>query len=248
MTLYKLIAETKFHGVSLGLVRTIATQLLKALDYLARKDIVHSDVKPENVMLLRDANCSYIKLIDFASACKCTEMTHTYIQSRFYRSPEIILQLSYGVSIDMWSLGCMLVELYTGEPLFAGENELDMMQRIVTILGMPPDTVISQMKKNRQLMFFEKEQEGWWAIKQTPGLDASQLIIPSHDPIASLRGAISRACVGKKKPQELQEQYDDFVDMIFQMLSYEPKKRLRPCRAVKYHPFIVKYESQVMKY
>lgn len=49
---------------------------------------------------------------------------YQYIQSRFYRSPEVLLGIAYDLAIDMWSLGCILVEMHTGEPLFSGTNEV----------------------------------------------------------------------------------------------------------------------------
>ena len=115
-------------------LRTVAKQLLQALAFLARPDvdIIDCDLKPENVML-ETLECKGVKLIDFGSACKSNEKTYTYIQSRFYRSPEVILGLSYSVAIDMWSLGCMLVELYTGEPLFAGSDGVNMIHRFVAV-------------------------------------------------------------------------------------------------------------------
>ena len=82
-------------------------------------DIVHCDLKPENVML-RQPNRSIIKVIDFGSSCLTDERVYTYIQSRFYRAPEVILGLPYGTPIDMWSMGCILAELFTGYPLFPG--------------------------------------------------------------------------------------------------------------------------------
>ena len=238
MTLYQLLVDTNFRGFKLVVVRNIAKQLLQALAYLARpdNDIIHCDLKPENVMLvspLRDE----VKLIDFGSACKSRGKTYTYIQSRFYRSPEVILGLPYSAAIDMWSLGCMLVELYTGEPRFAGlKDELDMLQRMVVVMGMPPDEMIYKVKKDRQLAFFERERE-WWAIKQTPGHDANQLIIPSHDPKSSLKEVITRASAKANKPKENQKERDSFVDMVFQMLTYQPENRLRPDQAL-HHPFI----------
>lgn len=60
---------------------------------------------------------------------------YSYIQSRFYRSPEVMLGLPYTTAIDMWSLGCILVEMHTGEPLFAGVDQFDQMCRIVSVLG-----------------------------------------------------------------------------------------------------------------
>lgn len=61
---------------------------------------------------------------------------YSYIQSRFYRSPEVMLGLPYTTAIDMWSLGCILVEMHTGEPLFAGVDQFDQMCRIISVVGM----------------------------------------------------------------------------------------------------------------
>lgn len=59
---------------------------------------------------------------------------YQYIQSRFYRSPEVLLGIPYNMAIDMWSLGCILVEMHTGEPLFSGANEVSVSHFIETIL------------------------------------------------------------------------------------------------------------------
>jgi dual specificity tyrosine-phosphorylation-regulated kinase 2/3/4 len=85
---------------------------------------VHCDLKPENI-LLKKANKSGIKLIDFGSSCFENERYYTYIQSRFYRAPEIMLGIPYTTAIDMWSCGCIVFEFLAGVPLFAGENERD---------------------------------------------------------------------------------------------------------------------------
>lgn len=78
------------------------------------------------------------QLIDFGSSCFENEKLYTYIQSRFYRSPEIILGLSYNTQIDMWSFGCLLCELYLGYPIFAGDSEHDQLLAMIEVLG-PPD-------------------------------------------------------------------------------------------------------------
>ena len=67
---------------------------------------------------------------------------YSYIQSRFYRSPEVMLGLPYTVAIDVWSLGCILIEMHTGEPLFSGSDQLDQMRRLVEVLGMPPESMV----------------------------------------------------------------------------------------------------------
>ena len=85
-------------------------------------NIIHCDLKPENI-LLRKKNKSGFKIIDFGSSCFGDNKVYTYIQSRFYRSPEVIFGLDYTTAIDMWSFGCVLFKLYTGDPLFPGESE-----------------------------------------------------------------------------------------------------------------------------
>ena len=77
---------------------------------------------------------------------------YTYIQSRFYRSPEVILGLPYSMPIDMWSFGCILAELYTGYPLFPGENEVEQLACIMEVLGLPSGNVLDQATRRR--LFF----------------------------------------------------------------------------------------------
>jgi dual specificity tyrosine-phosphorylation-regulated kinase 1 len=134
LNLYELLKNTHFAGVSLNLIRKFAKQILKALAYLARPDIdvIHCDLKPENI-LLRHPKRSGIKVIDFGSSCNSSKRMYSYIQSRFYRSPEVMLGLPYSVAIDIWSLGCILVEMHTGEPLFSGTDQFDQMQKIVAV-------------------------------------------------------------------------------------------------------------------
>ena len=85
---------------------------------------------------------SDIKLIDFGSACFEGRTTYAYIQSRFYRSPEILLGVPYNGAIDMWSLACVCAEMYLGLPLFPGVSQHNQLSRIVEMLGQPPDSLI----------------------------------------------------------------------------------------------------------
>ena len=78
---------------------------------------------------------------------------YTYIQSRFYRCPEVILGLTYHCAIDMWSLGCILAELFTGYPLFPGENEVEQLACIMEVLGVPPRKLVGEC--SRRKAFFD---------------------------------------------------------------------------------------------
>ena len=121
INLYDYLRSNHYQGFSINLIRRFAIQILISLDYLEQHNIVHWDLKPENI-LLRKITKSGIKMIDFGSSCFQDKSIYTYIQSRFYRAPEILLGIDYTPAIDMWSFGWILFELYTGYPLFAGED------------------------------------------------------------------------------------------------------------------------------
>ncbi|MGH0176943.1 UNVERIFIED_CONTAM: hypothetical protein FKN15_073811 [Acipenser sinensis] len=157
--LYDLLRNTNFRGVSLNLTRKFAQQLCTALLFLATPElsIIHCDLKPENILLCNPKR-SAIKIVDFGSSCQLGQRIYQYIQSRFYRSPEVLLGMPYDLAIDMWSLGCILVEMHTGEPLFSGSNE------IVEVLGVPPSHMLDQAPKARK--YFDKLTEGLWTVKK----------------------------------------------------------------------------------
>jgi dual specificity tyrosine-phosphorylation-regulated kinase 2/3/4 len=156
VNLYEFIKNNNFQGVSLGLIRRFAVQLLTSLRFLAKQRIIHCDLKPENI-LLKKSNRSGIRVIDLGSSCFVDERVYTYIQSRFYRAPEIILGLPYGTPIDMWSFACILAELYTGYPLFPGENEQQQLICIMEIMGEPSSNMIE--KASRRKLFFDSRNK-----------------------------------------------------------------------------------------
>ena len=92
INLYEFLKLNDFEGLSLGLIRRFAIQLLYALKYLKENDVIHCDLKPENILLKRKDK-SGIVVADFGSGCLENEIVYTYIQSRFYRAPDIILGL-----------------------------------------------------------------------------------------------------------------------------------------------------------
>ncbi len=142
ITLYDFMRENSFAGFSLSLIRKFAIQLLLGLCLLRRLRIAHCDLKPENIML-KSRGRSGIKIIDVGSGCFENERVYTYIQSRFYRAPEIIFGVAYTCGIDMWSFGCILYELYTGNSLFPADSEADLLQRIMEVKGLPPRELVT---------------------------------------------------------------------------------------------------------
>jgi dual specificity tyrosine-phosphorylation-regulated kinase 2/3/4 len=152
INLYELIKSNNLRGFSSSLIKRFAVQILHCLSFLKTHKIIHCDLKPENI-LLRQPNKSGIKVIDFGSSCFEAEKIYTYIQSRFYRAPEIILGIPYTTCIDMWSFGCILAELTTGFPLFPGESEAEQLLCIMEVKGVPPQEIL--MISSRRQLFFE---------------------------------------------------------------------------------------------
>ncbi|SCW03203.1 LAFE_0G05270g1_1 [Lachancea fermentati] len=162
--LYELLKQNQFHGLSINLIRTFARQLLDSLCVLKDNKLIHCDLKPENILLV-SLDRPDLKVIDFGSACDETRTIYTYIQSRFYRAPEVILGIPYSTSIDMWSLGCIIAELFLGIPIFPGSSELNQITRIVTTLGLPP-TWMLDMGKNSTNFLLKSEGSGKsWRLK-----------------------------------------------------------------------------------
>ena len=135
--MYSVLKKYNFMGFSLIKVNIFCQNLLHILQILHKNHIIHCDLKPKNI-LLKQRNHTDIKIIDFGVSCFDYEKPSTYTQSRYYRSPEIILGTRYNFSIDMWSLGCILVELHTGKPLFPGQNERDQIVLIMEVINIPP--------------------------------------------------------------------------------------------------------------
>lgn len=172
VNLYELIKQNQFRGLSTTLVRVFAQQLLNGLGLLNKARLIHCDLKPENILLKKwvlslivyrtiliafSLESPVIKIIDFGSACDERQTVYTYIQSRFYRSPEVLLGLPYSSAIDMWSLGCIVVELFLGLPLFPGSSEYNQVSRITEMLGLAPTWMLEMGKQSGE--FFEKSHD-----------------------------------------------------------------------------------------
>ncbi|MCJ1286846.1 hypothetical protein MMC26_006192 [Xylographa opegraphella] len=213
MNLYEFIKIHDFKGFSVKLIRRFTKQLLNSLVLLKSHKVIHCDLKPENILLAHPIH-SEIKVIDFGSSCLENEKVYTYIQSRFYRSPEVILGMTYGMPIDMWSLGCILAELLTGYPIFPGENEQEQLACIMEVFG-PPDKHLIE-KSTRKKLFFDS-------------LGKPRLTVSS-------KGKRRRPS-SKTLQQALKCDDDTFLDFIARCLRWDPERRMKPEEAIS-HEFI----------
>jgi dual specificity protein kinase YAK1 len=134
--LYELLKRNSLRGLKMKFVRSFSSQILDTLIILKEAGIIHCDLKPENILITPTVTTAAgVKVIDFGSACMVGKTIYSYIQSRYYRSPEVLIGYPYTTAIDMWSLGCIAAELYIGLPLFPGASEYDVISRIIEILG-----------------------------------------------------------------------------------------------------------------
>ncbi|XP_029353079.1 homeodomain-interacting protein kinase 1-like [Echeneis naucrates] len=133
-SLFDFMKERFFRPLFLSEIRPIIKQLANALEHLKSIRLIHADLKLENVMLVNHIQQPYrVKVIDFGLACEVSKAkVCSYIQSRPYRSPEIILGLPFTEAIDMWSLGCIAAALYIGTLLYPGNSSYDVLRLIKT--------------------------------------------------------------------------------------------------------------------
>jgi serine/threonine protein kinase len=208
MNLYDFIKGNQFQGLSLSLIKRFAVQILQTLVLLYDSRIIHCDLKPENI-LLKQPNRSAVKVIDFGSSCFIDKRVFTYIQSRFYRAPEVILGLPYTMAIDMWSFGCILCELLTGYPIFPGESESEQLLCIMEFLGPPPFELIS--KASRSKIFFDE----------------------NNFPKTFINSKGKKRVPGSKKiRQYLRNSDKGFVKLIKMCFVWEPSDRITPQEAL----------------
>ena len=134
--LYQELKQRNFNPFSYTQVKQVTYQLLIVLETLLKYKIIHADLKPENIVIdYIDASSIKIKVIDFGSSTYQHDKIHTYIQSRYYRAPEIMLGCKYDMGIDLWSLGCIMYELFIGKALFSSKNEKILIQNHYNFLG-----------------------------------------------------------------------------------------------------------------
>lgn len=159
-------------------------------------------------------------------------VVYTYIQSRFYRSPEVILGMNYHMAIDMWSLGCILAELYTGLPIFPGENEQEQLSCIMEILGVPDKDFVNRSQRKRLFFgtfFLLYDQMVVLIIYITDTSGAPR-------PVVSSKGRRRRPGT-KSLAQVLRTDDELFLDFISKCLVWDPERRIKPQAALR-HPFI----------
>ncbi|KAK2798396.1 U4/U6 small nuclear ribonucleoprotein prp4 [Onygenales sp. PD_10] len=223
-------------GLNLRAIRAYAHQMFLGLSLLRKCNILHADLKPDN--LLVNENRNLLKVCDLGSASPASENEITpYLVSRFYRAPEIILGIPYDYAIDIWSIGCTLFELYTGKILFTGRTNNQMLRSIMECRGkFPPKFLrrgtLSYLHFDEFLNFRSVEEDKVTGRMVTRVIDFKK---PTRDLKTRLMGKEGAKGMNDAETKELAL----FVDLLERCLTINPEKRCTPAEALK-HPFITR--------
>uniref|UniRef100_A0A3Q4H904 non-specific serine/threonine protein kinase n=1 Tax=Neolamprologus brichardi TaxID=32507 RepID=A0A3Q4H904_NEOBR len=252
--LYDFLKQSKFSPLPLRHIRPILQQVATALMKLKSLGLIHADLKPENIMLVDPIRQPYrVKVIDFGSASHVSKaVCSTYLQSRYYRAPEIILGLPFCEAIDMWSLGCVIAELFLGWPLYPGASEYDQIRYISQTQGLPAEYLLSAGTKTSR--FFNRGPDSsypLWRLK-TPSEHEMEMGIKSKEARKYIFNCLDDMMqVNLSSHLEgtdmLAEKADrrEFIDLLKRMLRLDADKRITPTKTLG-HPFVTM--SHLMDY
>ncbi|XP_062871202.1 homeodomain-interacting protein kinase 1 isoform X2 [Trichomycterus rosablanca] len=243
--LYDFLKHSKFSPLMLKCIRPVLQQVATALMKLKSLGLIHADLKPENIMLVDPIRQPYrVKVIDFGSASHVSKVVcSTYLQSRYYRAPEIILGLPFCEAIDMWSLGCVIAELFLGWPLYPGASEYDQIRYISQTQGLPAEYLLSAGTKTNR--FFHRGPDAsypLWRLK-TPAEHEAELGIKSKEArkyiFNCLDDMMQVNMTSLDGTDVLAEKADrrEFIDLLKKMLALDADKRITPMKTLN-HPFV----------
>ncbi|XP_026681832.1 homeodomain-interacting protein kinase 2 [Diaphorina citri] len=246
--LYDFLKQNKFSPLPLKYIRPILHQVLTALLKLKQLGLIHADLKPENIMLVDPVRQPYrVKVIDFGSASHVSKaVCNTYLQSRYYRAPEIILGLPFCEAIDMWSLGCVVAELFLGWPLYPGSSEYDQIRYISQTQGLPTEHMLNNASKTAKFFYRDLDSSTYpfWRLK-TPEEHEAETSIKSKEARKYIFNCLDD--IGQVNvPTDLEggellaEKADrrEFIDLLKRMLTMDQvERRITPGEALN-HAFV----------
>ncbi|XP_028316197.1 homeodomain-interacting protein kinase 1-like [Gouania willdenowi] len=244
--LYTLMENREWEYLSLTEICSIAEQLLVALDSLKDLGIIHTDIKPDNVMVVSGKiQPLKVKLIDFGLAITTSSMEPGLdIQPLGYRAPEVSIGLPFSEAIDVWGLGCLLTFLYIGENLLSVSCDYQMMKRVSELLGLPKDDQL-QAGVHTRSFFCEAEGSPKWRLMTPEEYEAANNIVPEEQQrfveFSSLDDLVN------VHPGEESGEAEDrkaFVDLLKQLLRLDGDERISPCQAQVHHFFTTSHLNQ----
>ncbi|GJQ99758.1 serine/threonine-protein kinase AFC1 [Tanacetum coccineum] len=247
-SLYDFLRKNNYRSFPIDLVREFARQLLESVAFMHDLRLIHTDLKPENILLVssdyikvpdykfiprsgKDSSyfknlpkSSAIKLIDFGSTT-FEHQDHSYVVStRHYRAPEVILGLGWNYPCDLWSVGCILVELCSGEALFQTHENLEHLAMMERVLGPLPQHMIMRADRRSEKYFRRGARLDW------PEGATSRESMKAVWKLPRLQNLVM---------QHVDHSAGVLIDLLQGLLRFDPSERLKAREALR-HPFFTR--------
>ncbi|KPP74948.1 dual specificity protein kinase CLK4-like [Scleropages formosus] len=231
LSTYDFLKENSFLPFSVDQIRHMAYQIIRAVRFLHRNKLTHTDLKPENILFVNsDYTMEYnakmkrdertlkftdVKVVDFGNATYDHEHHTSVVSTRHYRAPEVILELGWNQTCDVWSLGCILIEYYLGLTLFQTHDSKEHLAMMERVLGPIPTHLLQKTRKRR---YVHNERLDW-------------------DEHSSAGRYVRKHCKPLRQYMTSKSSDDEqLFDLIEKMLEYNVSKRITLEEAIK-HPF-----------
>ncbi|KAJ3179487.1 dual specificity protein kinase kns1 [Gaertneriomyces sp. JEL0708] len=239
-SVFDFLKENSFAPFPPVQIKSFATQILEAVAFLHELGLIHTDLKPENLMLednstriipgtrrstkgRKELLNTRIRLIDFGSAIFEEDYHSSVVSTRHYRAPEIILGVGWSFPCDMWSVGCILVEFCTGDALFQTHDNLEHLALMESVLGRypahllkraPTSSSISKYFRNTRLDFPNTDTKAQ-SKRFVKNMKSLKEILRCNSNMSGERG-------------------ERFADLVERMLKYDPKERITAKEALRH--------------
>uniref|UniRef100_A0A1B6DEN0 Protein kinase domain-containing protein n=1 Tax=Clastoptera arizonana TaxID=38151 RepID=A0A1B6DEN0_9HEMI len=233
LSVFDFLKDNNYQPYTLEQVRHISYQLCYSVKFLHDNKLTHTDLKPENILFVdSDYDMAYnnkkkrdvrrvkqtdVRLIDFGSATFDHEHHSTIVSTRHYRAPEVILELGWAQPCDVWSIGCIIFELYLGITLFQTHDNREHLAMMERILGVIP---YRMARKSKTKYFYHGKLD--WDVKSSAG----RYVRENCKPLSRYQTVDD-------------EDHRQLFDLINRMLEYDPSERITLAEALR-HPFFTK--------
>ncbi|KAK9290351.1 hypothetical protein L1049_008519 [Liquidambar formosana] len=247
-SLYDFLRKNSYRSFPIDLVRELGGQILESVAFMHDLRLIHTDLKPENILLVSSEyikvpdykflsrsikegsyfknlpKSSAIKLIDFGSTT-FEHQDHSYVVStRHYRAPEVILGLGWNYPCDIWSVGCILVELCSGEALFQTHENLEHLAMMERVLGPLPQHMVVRADRRAEKYFKRGARLDW-----PEGATSKE----------SMRAVWKLPRLQNLVMEHVDHSAGDLIDLLQGLLRYDPAERLKAREALR-HPFFTR--------
>lgn len=213
--LYKALKSNKFEGYSISNCRSITYDICLGLQFLHNNKIIHRDLKPENLVL----RTGRVIIIDFGLSTIYNNQSQDlnfYMQSRYYRAPELIFKINKSFPMDIWSVGCIMYEIYDGLALFPGRSEKDMISYFISVLGYPD---ISYLKNYNPINYFKPPS---YVINSMNVVLGNNDILTLYEKTAGFKYGPQKV---KKRPCDSNSVFNNYKNFCHKCLTWDFNER-----------------------